>query len=309
MIHLVFQPADGDVLKKAMELDEALQGDIVEIKDDYAVGPLYASEDAESWQARRDWWKELWEASPYGAAESLPMVDDKMTVHNLKRVLDEKDQEELWIWMGQNTHDVCGYYWLISQLQSYQGRVFVLYMNNLPFINEKGGIFYPVYLHEIQPSEFRKAKKLCRKVTLSEMEVDPDEWKRLCNEGKAIRLLEGGKKIVSKADDYYDEDIVRVLHTAPQKGSKVINIVLAKMKMKVSDLFLLWRMRVLAEQEQLILTGDPAKGWKEFDLRLPGGGLAFPAEAEEEMPSPLTPFPAPSAEAFGAGAKGAGSEA
>ena len=61
--------------------------------------------------------------------------------------------------MGQNAHDVCGYYWLISQLQPYQGRVIVLYMNNLPFINEKGQIFYPTALHEIQPKEFLKAKK------------------------------------------------------------------------------------------------------------------------------------------------------
>ncbi|RYY65101.1 MAG: DUF1835 domain-containing protein, partial [Chitinophagaceae bacterium] len=208
MTHLVFQPADAAILQKAMELDESLQGAIVEIKDDYAVGPLYGN-DEESWQARRDWWKGLWEASPYGAAESLPMVDDKMTVHGLKRSLDDEPKEELWIWMGQNAHDVCGYYWLISQLQDYQGRVFVLYMNNLPFINEKGGIFYPQYLFEIPAPEFRKAKKLCRKVTLSELEVDPDEWKRLVSENAMVRILEGGKKIASKGDDFYDDDILK----------------------------------------------------------------------------------------------------
>jgi len=47
----------------------------------------------------------------------------------------------------------------------------VLYFNNLPFINEKGQIFYPTVLHEILPKEFLKAKKLNRKVTLSEFEV------------------------------------------------------------------------------------------------------------------------------------------
>ncbi|RYY38894.1 MAG: DUF1835 domain-containing protein [Chitinophagaceae bacterium] len=279
MIHLVFQPADAETLRKAMELEESLQGDIVVIKDDYAVGPLYVSDEAESWQQRRDWWQGLWEASPY-SVETLPMVDDKMTVHQLTRTLEENTKEELWIWMGQNAHDVCGYYWLISQLQNYQGQVFVLYMNNLPFINEKGGIFYPVYLFEIPPAEYRKAKKLCRKVTLSEMEVDPDEWKRLCAENTMVRILEGGKKIVSKAADFFDEDILKQLTKEPQKGSKAISGVLSKMKIKTGDIFLLWRMRVLAEREEIVLTGDPSKGWKDFDVRLPGGGLPFAAEGD-----------------------------
>ncbi|TCJ12564.1 DUF1835 domain-containing protein [Flaviaesturariibacter flavus] len=276
MIHLVFQPADADTLRKAMEVDETLQGDIVEIKDDYAVGPLYLADDAEPWQQRRDWWKGLWEQSPYVAGESLPMVDDKMTLHSLMRTLDENPKEELWIWMGQNAHDVCGYYWLIAQIQKYQGRVFVLYMNNLPFINEKGGIFYPVYLFEIPPAEYRKAKKLCRKVTLSEMEVDPDEWKRLCQENTRVRHLEGGKKIVSKGDDFFDADILKALTKEPQKGAKAMHNILSKMKVKTGDIFLLWRMRVLHERGELVITGDPAKGWKEFDVRLPGGASIAP---------------------------------
>ncbi|RYZ00332.1 MAG: DUF1835 domain-containing protein [Chitinophagaceae bacterium] len=291
MIHLVFQPADAETLQKAIELDESLQGEIVVIRDDYAVGPLYVSEDAETWQQRRDWWKELWDASPYRNAESLPMVDDKMAVHGLKRALDENPKEELWIWMGQNGHDVCGYYWLIAQLQSYQGRVFVLYMNNLPFINEKGSIFYPVYLFEILPAEFRKAKKLCRKVTLSEMEVDPDEWKRLCAEGAKVRILEGGKKIASKPDNYYDADILKALTKEPKKGNKVMFDILSKMKVKTGDVFLLWRMRHLAEMGDLVLSGDTTKGWKDFDVKLPGGPAAVAAEGEgtEGTTSPDAP--------------------
>jgi hypothetical protein len=37
MIHIVFEQANVAVLKSAIELDETLQGEIVEIKDDYAV--------------------------------------------------------------------------------------------------------------------------------------------------------------------------------------------------------------------------------------------------------------------------------
>jgi hypothetical protein len=69
----------------------------------------------------------------------------------------------------------------MSQLKEYQEPIDVLYLNNLPFINDKGNIFYPTSLSEIQPKEFFKAKKLARPITLSEFEVDPDEWKKTMN--------------------------------------------------------------------------------------------------------------------------------
>jgi hypothetical protein len=183
-------------------------------------------------------------------------------------MLDDNLNEEAWLWMGQNQHDVCGYYWLIAQLKPYQGRIVILYLNNLPFINEKGQIFYPTAIHQILPKEFLKAKKLNRKVTLSEFEVDPDEWTRLCNENATVRILEGGKKIVGKEESFYDEDILKSLSKEWQKGNKAIGNILNKMKIKTGDIFLLWRMKELANQDKIEINGDPAKGWKEFEIRL-----------------------------------------
>lgn len=265
MIHIVFEQSNVETLSKAIELDEALQGDIVEIKDDYAVGPIADIYETEGYQQRRDWWKELLEFTPY--KEQLDIVDDKMAVHNLLKSLEENAGEEIWIWMGQNQHDVCSYYWLMSQLKSHQGKVQVLYLNNLPFINEKGQIFYPQHLHEIQPKEFLKAKKLARPITLSEFEVDPDEWKKLCNENAMLRILEGGKKIASKSEDYYDKEIVAALGNEPQKLNKLLHNILSKIKVQTGDVFLVWRINELAKQMKVEVTGDWNKGWKEIVVK------------------------------------------
>jgi len=268
MIHIVFQHADVAVLQKALELDESLQGDIIEIKDDYAVGPLAGIYDTEGYQERRAWWKALLEVSPYNTDGLMEMVDDRLTAHNLKKRLEENSKEVVWIWAGQNGHDVCGYYWLISQLNDFVGCIFILYLNNLPFLNEKGNVFYPTTLHEIQPKEFLKAKKLNRAITKSEFETDPDEWSRLCTENAMVRILEGGKKIVSKEADFYDMDILKSLTAEWQKGNKAMHNILLKMRIKTGDVFLLWRMKQLAEQGQIELNGEPSKGWKEFEVRL-----------------------------------------
>ena len=268
MIHIVFQEADIEVLNKAIELDEELKGRVEIIRDDYAVGPLGALYETEGYQQRREWWRGQLEASPYNSDQLMNMVDDRLAVHQLKRALDEDSKEVLWIWMGQNAHDVCGYYWLIGQFAEYVGRVFVLYMNNLPFINEKGQIFYPTTLHQILPKEFLKAKKLCRRVTPSEFEVDGDEWKKLMADDAMVRVLEGGKKLSGRGEDFYDADILNGLTNEPQKGNRAMHNILSKMKIKTGDVFLLSRIKKLAEKGKVDLTGDPSKGWKDFEVKL-----------------------------------------
>ncbi len=268
MIHIVFETANVAVLQQAIELDETIQGTILEIKDDYAVGPLGNIYETDGYQERRDWWKQLLEYSPY--TEQLDLVDDKLTVHQLLKQLDEEPETEVWIWMAQNAHDVCGYYWLMSQLKEYQGRVHVLYLNNLPFINEKGQIFYPSYLHEIQPKEFLKAKRLARPITLSEFEVDPDEWKKHCQESAMVRFLEGGKKIIGKEVSFFDKDILTNITAEPQKLSKILTNTLSKMKVKTGDVFLVWRIRELIAESKLEAIGDWNKSWKDISVKTQG---------------------------------------
>jgi hypothetical protein len=268
MIHLVFETANIAALEAAIELDESLAGRIVEIKDDYAVGPLLNIYETEGYQTRRDWWAEVLENSPY--TDQLGMVDDKLTVHYLTNALIEDPNEEIWIWMGQNAHDVSGYYWFMSQFKELQGRIQVLYLNNLPFLNEKGQLFYPTHLSEIQPKEFLKAKKLARPITLSEFELDPDEWKKICQDNLGVRFLDGGKKLISMDITYYDKEILSLLTKNAQKLPSAIAHILSKMKVKTGDAFIVFRLKVLAEHGKIVFAGDWTKGWKDMVIQMPG---------------------------------------
>jgi len=269
MIHLVFNTADMASIEAAIALDETLAGKVIEIKDDYAVGPLLDIYETEGYQARLDWWKNILEHSPY--EEQLAIVDDKLTVHELIQSLEENLEEEVWFWMGQNAHDVCGYYWLMSQLKPYQGRLQVLYLNNLPFLNDKGQLFYPSYLNEIQPKEFLKAKKLARPITLSEFEIDPDEWKKLCQENEGVRFLEGGKKLVSMSASFYDKDIFSLLTKNAQKLPSALAHIISKMKIKTGDAFIVSRLKAMQEIGKVVLAGNWQKGWKDIVVQMPGG--------------------------------------
>jgi hypothetical protein len=281
MIHIVFQQSDVQVLKEAMKLDETMQGEIFEIKDEWGVGPLKDLDTEEGWSQRQNWWRAILKDSPHSEKLTGSLADDRETVKTLKQWLNENENEEAWIWMGQNQHDVTGYYWLMPQLRAFQGRVMILYLNNLPFINEKGQLFYPWSVHDILPKEAVKAKKLSRPITLSEFEVDPDEWKKIGEENAFVRILEGGKKIVGREDSFYDNEIVKNVTGEWQKAWRVLSNTLHRMKIKTGDVFVMWRMKELINAGKIEVMGDVTKGWKEFDVKLPGIKQAEVTGSEE----------------------------
>jgi hypothetical protein len=115
-----------------------------------------------------------------------------------------------------------------------------------------------------------KAKKLARPITLSEFEVDPDEWKKICDENAMVRILEGGKKIVGKEDSFYDSELLKNITPDWQKATRVLTNTLHRMKIKTGDVFIMWRMKQLINEGRIETLGEVNAGWKEFDVRKAG---------------------------------------
>jgi len=281
MIHIVFQYYDIEVLKKAFELEPSFAGEIIEIQDELAVGPITGIYTDEGWEARKQWWREVLAGGDLaGKVDDGSVGDDRLKVKMLKQRLTEDAKEVAWIWAAQNKHDVSGYYWLMSQLKEFQGRVYILYLNNLPFINEKGQIFYPEHLSTIPPREFLKARKLARPITLSEFEIDPDEWNRLCEEGRGVRILEGGKKLSQHDYSYFDEELRKFITGDWIKVGKLIGQFLSKAKQTTGDAYMLWRVKQLAAAGELDVQGE-MKGMRDFEVRSRAAAAAMPPTVEE----------------------------
>lgn len=267
MIHIVFNEADVAVMKKAIELDESLSGEVIQVKDDFAVGPIQDLYIGEGKDARKSWWKEVLAGGDYEGKTDDESIDDYKTAAELVGSMRRNEDEQIWIWAAQNKHDVSGYYWLLHYMKEFQGRVFILYLNNLPFFNDKGAIFYPQWLHEIPAKEFLKAKKLAREITPSEFEVDPDEWIKLSTEDKGVRLLEGGKKLVQDDYDFYDAELKKFVTPDWQKASKIIHQFLSKAKETTGDAYLLWRLKQMIAADIFDVQGNVGN-MKEFEVKI-----------------------------------------
>lgn len=241
MFHIVFDSHGAAQLTAAMDMDEALDGEVMVVADDYSVGPIRDLFSDAGRGERMQWWRRVLEQ------ETIPDIngtDDSRLKEILQRMsVEEFDQ--IWIWVAPNAVDVSGYYWLIAQLQVFAGRIYIISLNNLPFIHEKGNVFYPISLAEIPAREFIKARKLARPVTGAEFETDPDEWQRLAAENKNLRLLDGGKKLIQQEDDYYDSTLLNFLQPVFQKVSRAIHQFQLKFPGKMNESFLHWRLKQL----------------------------------------------------------------
>jgi len=294
-LHIVFGQSSATTLAAAFELDETLKGELLYFDDDLSIGPLFILDTKDGQSNRRQWQQQMagvqppTQAQPVAeeaqAAEPVAVEEesgDPELVKQLKARLKTEEDLQVWIWAGQNARDVSGYYWLVSQLYDFSGRIHIIYLNNLPFLNDKGAVFYPTHLHQILPKEFLKARKLARPVSLAEFELDGDEWHRLMNENAGIRLLEGGKKLKGEPVAYYDKDLLQVCSKEFQKASKVVSQLTGKMKFPVPEQFLGWRLKELIKEEKLESRGE-LKTVKDFEVKQPGGaeGSATPEAAPE----------------------------
>ena len=280
ILHIVFGQSSEANLKAAFDLDPQLAGEILCFEDDLAVGPLFILDTPEGRTARREWWNNMLEIPAVVPAEGEEVAPPEDPVRSLKGRLREEEELEVWIWAGQNACDVSGYFWLISQLDRFSGRIHLVYLNNLPFLNEKNGVFYPTHLSQILPKEFIKAKKLAREVSLAEFELDGDEWHRLMNENAGIRLLEGGKKLRGEPASFFDKDLLQATTKDFQKANKVIVQVTGKFKYPVMDQFLSWRIKELIKEGKIESKGE-LKTMRDFEVKLPGGGAEATATPVE----------------------------
>ncbi len=275
LIHILFDKAGAEALQKSFQLDDILEGEIVLLEDDLSAGPLQETFTDNGAQTRQDWWKSIRSAD---APE--PEAGDAIKLQGTLEKLQAEENTEIWIWAAQNARDVCGYYAVADRLPDFQGRVHIIYLNNLPFINEKGAIFYPVKLSQIQPKEFLKARKLAREITPSEFEVDREEWSRLMKENQMVRILEGGKKIKSEQADFFDQELLANAPKDFQKGFRVVVHLIHKSKHYVGEDYLLWRLKEIAAAGRLDCRGE-LKGGKDFEVKIKAAeAVAAPGETE-----------------------------
>jgi hypothetical protein len=266
-IHLVVGNLAAQPLQEAVAQEESMQGEVVVLKDILNVGPL-KTEGLSFSEGRSEFWKQV-------TAQQDLVVDDLERLMQVSSQLSNNPEDRVWFWMAPLAADIGAYFWLLHFLKKHQGRFYVVNVNGLPFLDNNGKLFYPDSISFLPLKEIIKARKLARVITPSEWETDGDEWTNLVQANAGIRIFEGGKKLSGHPLDHYDTLLLSAMNNQNQKAGKLVNQVLSKNKISTGDLFLHWRLRVMAEAGLLEIEKN--------DLRLKG--KTTPADTEQSAQS------------------------
>ena len=263
MIHIIAGDEAAKNLEAAFLLDENLRGDVLILKDMLGIGPIELDAEMNHDDVRTECWKIM----------SPNQIDHaSQDQHNVLQLIEKAvaEEEPVCFWMAPCVTDVCAYFWLLPYFKKYADMLHTINIIGLPFLNEKGQLFYPKNFSEVVPTEFLKTKRLLKKVTVAEYEVEGDEWTKLQTESTWVRVYEGGKKIVSKELTYYDSLLSTSLTTEFQKGTKVVNEAMKKCTQTLTSVFLEWRLRELVTSQAVAINGDVEKGLKDFEVKKVG---------------------------------------
>ncbi len=220
------------------------------LKDHLWVGPLSSSNETEEIShdtLRSAFWNTI---SPQ--PEPWIMSDEANILSSLTKAIEE--EEPCCFWLAPNVTDVCAYLWLLPFFKKHPSVLHTINVIGLPFLNEKGQMFYPNTFAQIPPKEFVKTKRLLKEVSPAEYEVEGDEWARLQAEQTWVRTHEGGKKVS-------------------------INEAFKKSTQTIPAAFFEYRLRKLIEAEAISVQGDVTKTSRDFEVKKIGESI--PENTEE----------------------------
>ncbi|MBC7552482.1 MAG: DUF1835 domain-containing protein [Taibaiella sp.] len=264
---MIYHIITGDVaampLKEAMALETTMAGEVIVMKDILNVGPLLKKEGQKFSEMRSEYWNAI------APNDKNPVkVDDLERLLQAGNELSKSEKAVIWIWIAPLPADLCTYYLALKYFGKYKSRFLVVNIAGLPFLDPEGKLFFPKSISEISGKELVKARKLARPVSAGEIEVDSFEWVKLTDENKGLRTLEGSKRLKSQEESFYDKELLSFCSVQYQKASRIIQQAMAKFFMPVGDLYLGWRLKQMAELNQLQLQGDASKGLKDFEVKL-----------------------------------------
>ncbi len=275
--HIVIGDMAATPVAEAIAATPEMAGEVVVIRDLLNLGPLQKTADGQKFsELRSAFWQEVTHND-----KNPVVVDDTERILQVSAAMAGNEEIKAWLWVAPWPADICTWLWLTKYLGKYPGRFYVVNIAGLPFLDANGKVFYPKNISELETKEVVKARKLARQVSYAEIETDEDDWRKLTDGNTGVRILESGKRIGQKGADHYDAQLISFCLQQFQKASKIANQAIAKFNIPTGDLYLGWRLRILAELDLLHMQGDPAKSMKDFDVKLPSGTLNF---GDEEQP-------------------------
>ncbi len=172
---------------------------------------------------------------------------------NLEAVINRAIKgEDIRIWYSSQPDELCGLYWLMSQLSKLEGQIGEIFTVQLPDfdVNEKGQIIQNYGWGNIYYEKWKEYLPIKRATPMSLCRGYATRWEQLKTENAPLRAMINGR-LLSVAESFYDDFIIKeIIAEAPVfKEGAFINRFLLKYQLGIGDLW------IAARIEELIRAG------------------------------------------------------
>jgi hypothetical protein len=259
LTHIIVGEAASKVLLETIALEESLQGTIITLTDDYHLGPIYTAEGESFHSMRNAYWQTM------GKILAENYISDEQRIIDL--INNKSDDSKCIFWMAPNAQDVSAYYWLLSYFQKHKGLLHVIFIDSLPFFNEKGILYYPKSFAQLLPKEMVKCRHLIKELSAADYELEMDEWTRISGENGMVRSHEVGKKLSTRNETHFDGAIYLSITNNFVKANKILASCMNKGGAQANETFMANRIKKLVENNSFIVQGDTNKALKDFEIK------------------------------------------
>lgn len=242
--HIVIGASVGKYFQQFINQYEAFQGKLLVIEDDFSVGPL--KDEQLAFSALRS---QFWNTLELQAKNHI--LNDLEAVVEVSTRLTNDEILSVCIWISPSAQDLSTYFFLLFFLKKHVGKLHIININGLPFLDNELKLFFPTSFLDINTKGILKATKLARLITYTEVELAHDEWLRIRNASCNLRVVNSLNKLIALSDEEVRQLLLSKLVNAPLKHSALMKV-LNPSSSPLKDLFFSYHLHHLLQDHKLV---------------------------------------------------------
>ncbi len=213
-------------------------------------------------ERRKSVLKNMWSVYPFEDLEQ--QIEEKLLKSKtaLSSVMERyTNGEEIRIWYSHNPDELCGMYWLMTQLRPLNCQT-AIYLVKLPVweYGKENTIISRNAWGDIAPGEWGKYTSHQEKVRPALISAYAMKWRQLQEENAPLRVMLNGQ-LQSVPEDIYDSFIFREIAEQPEqfKMAIVIGNVIGKYQLGIGDAWISFRIEKMINEGILEIIQDAPK--------------------------------------------------
>lgn len=246
VVHICFSPSTRGAIKHVIKKG-VLEGKyVICLMDDLSNGPV---KDIDSITTRIDWLKVVLSLEYYELLEEVKNDYDKFN----KDIINIKG-EDICIWYSDNGREMTGLLYALSLLQSNVENIYTINVSE-KILNKGKAVYKFRSTTEVLPERFTWFLDIKKDLDPLDYSSLMDLWLYTKNTNSNLRIVKD-KKLLSVAEDYFDEMILKYTKYSYTKCMIVVGEVISRMEEYVYEFFIFWRIRELAKNGTIKYRGD-----------------------------------------------------